>query len=105
MHIKYRIIITPIARREINKIYDYILEELYAEKAAKQLIQKVEETIQELKYSPKIYVRIDKLDEVKRRYRRIVIRNFVILYTVDEESKTVYIAHMYYSGRNYLDLV
>jgi plasmid stabilization system protein ParE len=105
MHIKYRIIITPRAINEISKIYDYILNELYAEKAARKLVQEVEETIQELKYSPKIYARIEKLDDVKRRYRRIVIRNFVILYTVDEEHKTVYVAHMYYSGRNYLDLI
>jgi addiction module RelE/StbE family toxin len=105
MHIKYKIVITPTARREINRIYDYILYDLNAEKAAKQLMQKVEAVIQELKYSPKIYVRIDKLDGVKRRYRRIVIRNFVILYTVDEDSNIVYVAHMYYSGRNYLDLI
>lgn len=105
MHIKYKIVITPTARREINRIYDYILYDLNAEKAAKKLMQKVEAAIQELKYSPKIYVSIDKLDGVKRRYRRIVIRNFVILYTVDEESNTVYVAHMYYSGRNYLDLI
>jgi addiction module RelE/StbE family toxin len=105
MHIKYKIVITPTARREINRIYDYILYDLNAEKAAKQLMQKVEAVIQELKYSPKIYVSIDKLDGVKRRYRRIVIRNFIILYTVDEESNIVYVAHMYYSGRNYLDLI
>ena len=32
MDMKYKVIITPTAFKEINKIYDYILEELYTEK-------------------------------------------------------------------------
>ena len=39
MNIKYKIIITPTAYKEINKIYNYILEDLYAEKAAKDLMR------------------------------------------------------------------
>ena len=39
MDMKYKVIITPTALKEINKIYDYILEELYAEKAAKDLMR------------------------------------------------------------------
>ena len=39
MNMKYKVIITPAAFKEINKIYDYILEELYAEKAAKDLMR------------------------------------------------------------------
>ena len=39
MDIKYKVIITPTAFKEINSIYDYILEELYAEKAAKDLMR------------------------------------------------------------------
>ena len=32
MDMKYKVIITSTAFKEINKIYDYILEELYTEK-------------------------------------------------------------------------
>ena len=42
MDIKYKVIITPTAYKEINRIYDYILIDLYAEKAAKNLMRKVE---------------------------------------------------------------
>ena len=60
MDIKYKVIITPTAYKEINGIYDYILIDLYAEKAAKTLMRKVEEIIQQLKYSQKIYAEIEK---------------------------------------------
>ena len=39
MDMKYKVIITPTAFNEINRIYDYISEELYAEKAAKDLMR------------------------------------------------------------------
>ena len=48
MNINYKVIITPTAYKEINKIYDYISEDLYAEKTAKDLMLKVEESIQNL---------------------------------------------------------
>lgn len=46
---------------------------------------------------------IEKVDELKRQYRRITIDNYIILYTIAEEINTVYVAHMYYGGRNYLE--
>ena len=103
MNTKYKVIITPTAYKEINKIYDYISEDLYAEKATKNLMRKVEESIQNLKDAPKIHAKIEKIDELKRQYRRIVIKNFVILYTIDEINKVIYVSHMYYGGRNYLN--
>ena len=32
----------------------------------------------------------------------MVVNNYVILYTIDEIEKIVYVAHIYYGGRNYL---
>lgn len=100
---QYKVIMTPTAYREINKIYDYITEELYAKNAARDLMKKVEEEVQRLKYAPKIHTEIEKPDELKRNYRKIVIKNYIILYTIDEENNTVFISHMYYCGRNYMD--
>lgn len=100
---QYKVIITSTAYREINKIYDYITEELYAKNAANDLMEKVEEEVQRLKYAPKIHTEIEKIDELKRYYRRIVIKNYIILYTIDEEKNVVFISHMYYGGRNYID--
>ena len=50
----YKIIITPNAYKEMNKIYNYITDDLYAENAAKDLMKKVEEKIIALKYAPRI---------------------------------------------------
>ena len=100
--INYKIIITPTAYREMNRIYEYINEVLNAENASKRLMQKIKKKIKNLKILPKIYGKIQKIDEVHRVYRKIVVDNFVILYTVDDEKVMVYISNMYYIGQNYL---
>ncbi len=98
----YKVIITSTAAREINRIYEYIAEDLYAEKAAKELMRNLENNLLKLKEMPQIYTKIEKLDDLKRNYRRIVIKNFIVLYTVDKDKKITYISHMYYGKRNYL---
>ena len=100
---QYKVIITPTAYKEINRIYDYITEDLYAGHAANRLMKKIEQELQRLKEFPRIHTKIKKYDTLKRSYRRIVIKNYVLLYTIEEETNTVYVSHIYYSGRNYLD--
>lgn len=100
---KYKVIITPTAFKEINRIYDYLLTDLYAETATEDLMKLVETEVQNLKQSPRIHTEIEKFDELDRRYRRIVLKKYIILYTIDEENSIVYVAHMYHGTRNYLD--
>lgn len=98
----YKVIVTSTAAREINRIYEYIAEDLHAEKAAKDLMRNLEDNLLKLKEMPQIYTKIEKVDDLKRNYRRIAIKNFVVLYTIDEDNKITYISHMYYGKRNYL---
>lgn len=102
---KYKIIITPTCSKEINKVYEYINSSLYAEVAAKKLMKKIEDKVQSLKYAPKIHTKIEKCDELERIYRRIVIDNYVMIYTIDEKNMIIYIVHMYYAGSNYLNKI
>lgn len=98
----YEIEFTEDCRDEINEIYEYISEKLVAENSAKKLMRKMRDAVMDLSETPNLYMKIEKTDRNKREFRRMVIDNFVILYTVDESSKKVYIAHMYYGRRNYL---
>lgn len=98
----YEIEFTEDCRDEIREIYKYISENLVAKQAARDLMRKMKNIIMDLAESPKLYMKIEKKDRRKRDFRRIVIDNYIILYTIDEDKKTVYISHMYYGRRNYL---
>ena len=99
----YKIIFTSIALNEIREIYEYISNNLLAKDAAKRLMYEIEEKVQKLKYAPKIHNEILINSELNLKYRKLIIKNYIILYTVNEEKKKVYIAHMYYAGSDYIN--
>lgn len=98
----YEIEFTEDARDEIRDIYEYISKNLDNEQAAKRLMRKMRENIISLAEFPELYAKIEKNDKRKRDYRRMVIGNYIVLYAVDEQRKTIYISHMYYGRKNYL---
>lgn len=101
----YKVVITLIAYKETRKIYNYLTEELYAEKAAENLMKKIEIKIQMLKELPEIYSKVESADKFKRKYRKIIIKNYVILYFIDEKDATVVISHIYYAKSNYINKI
>lgn len=88
--------------KEITEIYEYISNFLNANEAAKRLILEVMDKILNLATEPDLYMKIGKTDKLKRDYHRMVIKNYIILYTIDYKNKIVYISRMIYEKRNYL---
>ena len=99
---KYEIEFTDDCIEEMEEIYRYISENLNASVSAKRLIQKVKKDTLALEISPRLYAKIEKNDKFERQYRRMIVKNYVILYTIDEQNKKIYISHMYYGRRNYM---
>ncbi len=98
----YEIEITKDARVEIEAIYEYISESLENKEATKRLMKKIRDHVMNLAENPKMYMKIEKKNKIKKEFRRMVIDNYIILYSIDEEAKKIYISHMYYGKRNYL---
>ena len=47
-------------------------------------------------------MKFGKVDKLKREYYRIVVKNFVELYTIDYDNKKIFVSHMVYGRQNYL---
>ena len=100
---EYKVKLTDQFLDEFEEICDYISNKLKNMDASNRLREKVIYNILLLENFPKMCVEIEKVDRTERNYRRMIVNNYVILYTIDELEKVIYIAHIYYSGRNYLD--
>ena len=98
----YKIIFTDEFDEEIEKIYKYISEELKQEELAIKLYYKIKKRIDDLSIFPKMYIKIEKMDRLHNEYHRLVVNNYIVLYTVDELNKRVIISHIYYKRKNYL---
>ena len=99
----YNIQLTDEFLEEIDEICDYIAINLKAIDASNRLREKIAYNVLLLEKSPRMFPKIEKMDKTERQYRRITVNNYCILYTIDEENQIVYVAHIYYSGRNYID--
>lgn len=87
---------------EMTAIYDYISIQLKEDKATQRLISEVNAKILELAKVPELYMKIGKVDRLKREYHRMVVKSYVVLYTIDYEKRKVYISRMIYGRKNYL---
>ncbi len=98
----YKIIFTDEFDEEIQQIYDYISKNLKEKEIADRFISKVYGRIEDVKIFPKMYMKIGKMDRLHNEYHRLVVNNYIVLYTVDELNQKVFISHIYYKRRNYL---
>ena len=62
----YEVVFTEECRKEIRKVYKYIKENLYANNAAIDLMNKIEKVISNLASTPKMYVEINGYGGLKR---------------------------------------
>ncbi len=101
----YKIIYTKECINEMQEIYNYISINLRARSQADKLFTEIRQRIIELSIFPKMYAIIAKHDKADRIYHRMVVKNYIVLYTIDYIRHKVYISHIFYQRRNYLNLI
>lgn len=100
----YEIVLTDVAKEELEEIYEYISEHLLEKVAADRLMEKIEQSILRLEKNPYscVEVHIKPHDDV---YRRLVIDNYIALYEVEEDYKQVVVYRVIYGRTDYLKLM
>ena len=101
----YSVDITDSAEEDLDSIIFYIANELNAKKAASDFVGKVYECYDRLEDNPYIYTECRDTRLKKEGYRRAVIKNYVLLYKIDEDTKEVVVHRFFYGGQDYANLV
>ena len=101
----YKLSVSTDAHNDIDEIINYIACELSNPQAAKDFLDDVHSSYCTVVKNPFMYSLCD--DERLRRegYRKIVIKNFLILYRADEHKKLVSVVRIVYSARNYAEFI
>ena len=102
---EYKLEITDRAHDDLDEILTYISETLCAPMAAASLIKSLEDCYDLLKSNPLIYPLsvIPKL--AKKKIRRVPVKKYLVLYTVDKKASVVHIYRIVYGARNYIELI
>lgn len=85
------------AYRKLDEIYEYIAAELGAEKSALNLIDKLEEGIFSLEFMPQRGAKRLVGAYANKGYRQLYVKNFTIVYRIDEVNKQVIVVTVRYS--------
>lgn len=101
----YSVHFTKFAMNDLDDIYLYISKELFAESAAEALLNRLENSIMQLKEFPKLGSRLTDQYLRMKGYRRIIIDSYIIFYIVNEQKKRVIIMRILYGKRKYEDLL
>jgi addiction module RelE/StbE family toxin len=100
----YTIKMTPKAADDLENIFQYISEELFAISSAANILRDIEKGIMRLKEFPFScnYVADEYLKS--KCYRKLIIDNYLVFYLVEEENKQVIIIRVLYGKQKYENL-
>ena len=101
----YELMYLPAAKQDLVDIAQYIHNELHNASAAIQLVSQLidaGEKLTDFPYANPVYI---PLRPLLHEYRKLFVKNYLMLYWVDEKSKTVTIARVLYAKREYTQLL
>ena len=100
---KYKVITLPQFKDEFYKIFGNVLANSKQNKIYYKLFNQIIQKLKLLEDMPRIYAKTEICDELGRRYRKIIIKQYFIIYTIDENNEQVYISHIFYKKSNYFN--
>ncbi len=101
----YKVEFLPIAKQDLTEIALYIKDELKNPSAAYNTVEKIVEAAQKLETFPYSNSVFKPIRPLKKEYRKILIKNYMLFYTVDEQQKNVTVSRIIYAKRNLSDQI
>ena len=101
----YKIENTPLAEQDLDGILSYIAENLGNKTATVSFLDEVDACYINLERMPFMYEQCRDPQLRALGYRKAIIKNYVMIYRVDEDKKIVYILRFFYGRRDYEKLI
>lgn len=98
---KYEVKILSKALRDLDSIYAYIARSLLETDVAARLINELEEQILSLEYMPYRCPERRSGAYAGKGYRQLLVKNYTVIYRIDESAKEVLIVTVRYSRSNF----
>ena len=99
---EYTVIITLQATEQIREIAAYIARTLQEPEIARHWVNRLEREISELRFLPLRYPSTEEEPWHTGGIRKMTVKNFLVYYRVEEESKTVSVLAVLYGRRDQL---
>lgn len=101
----YKIVITELAHQDLENIVSYIAVQLANPIAAGDFLDEVDKCYSYLKNNPIMYEKCQDKRLDKEGYRKALIKNYVLIYKVNESTQTVNVMRFFYGAQDYINLI
>lgn len=101
----FRLVISELAHEDLDHIMSYIAIQLSNPAAAANFLVEVEKCYGYLKFNPFMYQRCYDIRLKKDGYRKATIKNYVLVYKIDEAARIVIIYRFFYGAQDYMKLI
>ena len=97
----YKLIETRLASQDLDNILEYMAVRLQNPAASSAFADAVEQCYDLLEHTPLMYEACRDLRLCAKGYRKAVLRNYVLIYKVDEKNQTVLLLRFFYGKQDY----
>ncbi|MDR1702141.1 MAG: type II toxin-antitoxin system RelE/ParE family toxin [Sporomusaceae bacterium] len=98
----YKLIVSELAHQDLENIVAYISVKLANPTAASSFLAEVDGCYSYLKATPMMYETCQDNHLKKAGYRKAPIKNYILIYKINEDTKTVNIMRFFYSAQDYI---
>ena len=100
---KYEIKLSIKAKDDLKSIVDYIKNNLNEPAIANKYAKIIRREIKDLEYYPQKFAIIDDSSVKDLNIRKLIIKNYIAFYRVNEESKVVNVERILYGASNWIN--
>ena len=100
---KYNLKLSIEAEKDLQNIIMYIKEELKEPYIAEKYMYLMKREIKTLEYNPRRYAIIDNKKIEDLRIRKLIIKNYIAFYRVNDERNIVTVERILYGASNWMN--
>jgi len=101
----YSLNITDVAEEDILSAINYIANVLKAPMAANNLLDEIEMHEEILEKRPNIHPFVPDEYLAEKRLKFVMIKNYIMFYTIDEDEKTINVIRFLYGRRDWKNIL
>lgn len=97
----YRIDVSEPAENDLRDIVRYISAQLSAPMTALEMLNNIEEAVMSLTVMPQKCPFVTDERLATMGYRKLLVKNYIVFFTIDEKSKAVDVERILYARRDW----
>lgn len=101
----YKLVLSEAAEIDLDGIVTHMIQKLSAPKTTTDFLNELDKCYEYLKSDPLIYEYCRDTYLSKKGYRKVVIKNYLLIYRIDNSIKTIFISRFFHGAENYEKLI